>query len=365
MEVSSLICIVLGTRPEIIKFSPIIRECIKIGQEFSIIHTGQHYSYNMDRVFFEQLELPAADYNLEIGSGTHAEQTGKMLISIERILLRQKPQVVLVEGDTNTVLAGALAATKLGIKVGHVEAGLRSYDRQMPEETNRILADHCADLLFAPTAKAREILLNEGIPKQKIFVTGNTIVDAVTQNINIANKATKTRTLQELGLKPRTYFAVTVHRQENVDNPDRLRGIVKGLERLHRDTGYPIVYPIHPRTKKNLKKLRLQPKEIKTINPLDYLSFLWLESNAKLVLTDSGGVQEETCVLNVPCVTLRENTERPETLEVGSNILAGTDPDKIVKCAHVMLEKKQRWKNPFGDGKAGERIVKILKTEHN
>jgi UDP-N-acetylglucosamine 2-epimerase (non-hydrolysing) len=365
MEVSLLICIVLGTRPEIIKFSPIIRECIKIGQEFSIIHTGQHYSYNMDRVFFEQLELPAADCNLEIGSGTHAEQTGKMLISIERILLRQKPQVVLVEGDTNTVLAGALAATKLGIKVGHVEAGLRSYDRQMPEETNRILADHCSDLLFAPTAKAREILLNEGIPKQKIFVTGNTIVDAVTQNIKIANKTTKTRTLQELGLKPRTYFAVTVHRQENVDNPNRLRGIVKGLERLQRDTGYPIVCPIHPRTKKNLKKLRLQPKEITTINPLDYLSFLWLESNAKLVLTDSGGVQEETCTLNVPCVTLRDNTERPETLEVGSNVLAGTDPDKIVKCAHVMLEKKPRWKNPFGDGKAGERIVKILKTEHN
>jgi UDP-N-acetylglucosamine 2-epimerase (non-hydrolysing) len=317
----------------------------------------------MDKVFFEQLELPEADYNLEVGSGTHAEQTGKMLINIERILLRQKPQIVLVEGDTNTVLAGALAATKLGIEVGHVEAGLRSYDRQMPEETNRILADHCSDLLFAPTAKAREILLNEGIPKQKIFITGNTIVDAVTQNIKIANKTTKTRAQQKLGLKPRTYFAVTVHRQENVDNPDRLRGIVKGLERLQRDTGYPIVYPIHPRTKKNLEKLRLQPKEIKTINPLDYLSFLWLESNAKLVLTDSGGVQEETCVLNVPCVTLRDNTERPETLEVGSNVLAGTDPDEIVKCVHVMLEKKPRWKNPFGDGKAGERIVKILKTE--
>jgi UDP-N-acetylglucosamine 2-epimerase (non-hydrolysing) len=331
--------------------------------DFSIIHTGQHYSYNMDKVFFEQLDLPAAGYNLEVGSGTHAEQTGKMLIGLERILLKQKPQIVLVEGDTNTVLAGALAATKLGIKVGHVEAGLRSYDRQMPEETNRTLTDHCADLLFAPTAKARDILLNEGIPKQQIHVTGNTVVDAVKQNIKIASKKAKTRTRKNLGLKPRKYFAVTLHRQENVDNPDRLGRIVKGLEKVHEDTGYSIVYPIHPRTKKNLEKLGLRLKEIKTTDPLDYLSFLWLESNARLVLTDSGGVQEETCVLNVPCVTLRDNTERPETLEVGSNILAGTDPDKIVKCAHIMLEKKQSWKNPFGDGKAGMRIVKILKTE--
>jgi UDP-N-acetylglucosamine 2-epimerase (non-hydrolysing) len=363
MEVYRLISIVLGTRPEIIKFSPIIRECMRVGQEFSIIHTGQHYSYNMDRVFFEQLELPESDYNLEIGSGTHAEQTGKMLIGIERLLLKQKPQVVLVEGDTNTVLAGALAATKLGIKIGHVEAGLRSYDKQMPEETNRTLADHCSDLLFAPTPKSRDTLLSEGIPKQKIFVTGNTIVDAVKQNIRIANKKRKNITQEKLGLKPQTYFVVTLHRQENVDNPDRLRRIAKGLEKVQKDTGYPIVYPIHPRTKKNLEKLGLQLKEIKTTDPLDYLNFLWLESNAKLVLTDSGGVQEETCTLNVPCVTLRDNTERPETLEVGSNILAGTNPDKIVKCVHLMLEKKRRWRNPFGDGKAGERIVRILKTE--
>jgi UDP-N-acetylglucosamine 2-epimerase (non-hydrolysing) len=315
---------VLGTRPEIIKFSPVIRECLRVGLEFSIIHTGQHCSYNMDKVFFEQLELPAADYNLEVGYGTHAEQKGKMLIGIEQILLKQKPQIVLVEGDTNTVLAGALAATKLGIKVGHVEAGLRSYDRQMPEETNRTLADHCSDLLFAHTAKARDTLLNEGISKQKIFVTGNTIVDAVSQNIKIAYRKRKTRTQQRLDLKPQTYFAVTAHRQENVDNPKRLRGIVKGLEKVQRDTGYQIVYPIHPRDRKNLKKLNLQLKGIKTLDTLDYLSFLWLESNARLVLTDSGGVQEETCTLNVPCVTLRDNTERPETLGVGSNILAGT-----------------------------------------
>jgi UDP-N-acetylglucosamine 2-epimerase (non-hydrolysing) len=365
MEVYRLISIVLGTRPEIIKFSPVIRECMRVGQEFSIIHTGQHYSYNMDRVFFEQLKLPETDYNLEVGSGTHAEQTGKMLIGIERSLGKQKPQVVLVEGDTNTVLAGALAATKLGIKVGHVEAGLRSYDTQMPEETNRTLADHCSDLLFAPTPRSRDTLLREGIPKQKIFVTGNTIVDAVKQNIKIANKKRKNITQEKLALKLQTYFVVTLHRQENVDNPDRLRRIIKGLEKVQKDTGYPIVYPVHPRTKKNLEKLGLQLEEIKTIDPLDYLNFLWLESNARLVLTDSGGVQEETCTLNVPCVTLRDNTERPETLEVGSNILAGANPDKIVECVQIMLEKKRWWKNPFGDGKAGERIVHILKTERD
>ena len=351
----------LGTRPEIIKFSPIMREYVRLGQEFSIIHTGQHYSYNMDRVFFEQLELPQADYNLDVGSGTHAEQTGKMLIRIEKVLDKEEPDVVLVEGDTNTVLAGALAAAKLGIKIGHVEAGLRSYDREMPEEINRTLTDHCSDLLFAPTKKSQSILLNEGISRQKIFVTGNTIVDAVTQNVKLAKR--KTRTEETFGLKPQTYFAVTLHRQENVDNFRRLQGILEGLEKVQEETGYPIVYPIHPRTKKNLKKFNLHLEGVKTTNPLDYLSFLWLESNAKLILTDSGGVQEEACTLKVPCVTLRENTERPETLEVGSNILSGTDPKKIIACVHIMLEKKRRWKNPFGDGKAGERIVQILKNE--
>jgi len=352
------IAIILGTRPEIIKMSPIIRECEERGLDYFILHTGQHYSYNMDRVFFEQLELPEAKYNLDVGSGSHAEQTGKMLIGIEKILLKEKPDIVLVEGDTNTVLAGALAATKLHIKVGHVEAGLRSYYREMPEEINRILADHCSDYLFAPTEKSRKILLGEGIEEEKIFVTGNTIVDAVYQNLEIAKE--KVDALDALGLEKQKYFLVTAHRQENVDNKSRFEGILKGLELITNEFGMPIIYPFHPRARKMMNEFGLKANGIELIEPIDYLSFLQLEANAKLVLTDSGGVQEETCVLKVPCVTLRDNTERPETLEVGSNILAGTNPDAILNATKEMIDKENNWENPFGDGTAGKRTIEIL-----
>jgi len=353
------ISIVLGTRPEIIKFSPVIRELERLSLDYFILHTGQHYSYNMDRVFFEQLELPEARYNLDVGSGSHAEQTGKMLIGIEKVLMREKPDAVLVEGDTNTVLAGALAAVKLGVKVGHVEAGLRSYDREMPEEINRVVADHCSVLLFAPTEKSRNILLGEGIPEEKIHVTGNTIVDAVYQNLELAKK--KTSILSDLGLKEDGYFLVTVHRQKNVDGEKRFRGILRGLEMVEERFGLPVVYPIHPRAKKQLEAFRIKLEGLMLIEPVDYLSFLQLESKARLVFTDSGGVQEETCVLQVPCVTLRYNTERPETLEVGSNVLAGTEPQEIVSKAVQMLNMKRDWANPFGDGKAGKRITQILR----
>jgi UDP-N-acetylglucosamine 2-epimerase (non-hydrolysing) len=355
------VAVVLGTRPEIIKLAPVIRILEQEALDYFILHTGQHYSYNMDRVFFEQLELPEAKYNLDIGSGSHAEQTGKMLIGVERVLLREQPSIVLVEGDTNTVLAGALAAVKLGIKVGHVEAGLRSYDRQMPEEINRVLADHCSDLLFAPTEKARRTLLGEGIADGKIFVTGNTIVDAVYQNLEIAKK--KVNVLDDFGVKAGGYFLVTVHRQENVDNEKRFRGIIKGLELVNREFDLPVLYPIHPRAWKQLNAFGIPVNRVRIIDPLDYLSFLILESNARLVLTDSGGVQEETCILGVPCVTLRYNTERPETLEVGSNVLAGTEPEEILKKVDFMLNKERNWPNPFGDGKAGQRIVGILKEK--
>src|SRR3989304_1274782 len=230
------ISIVLGTRPEIIKMSPIIRECKRLGLDYFILHTGQHYSYSMDKVFFEQLELPEAKYNLEVGSGSHAEQTGKMLIGIEKVLQEEKPDVVLVEGDTNTVLAGALAAYKLGIKVGHVEAGLRSYDRRMPEEINRVLADHCSDFLFAPTEKSKNILLHEGISEKQVFMVGNTIVDAVTQNLEISQS--KTQILDNLGVEKRKYFLVTAHRQENVDDKKSFRGIVKGLVKVREGFGF-------------------------------------------------------------------------------------------------------------------------------
>jgi len=352
------ICIVLGTRPEIIKFSPIIRELEKQGLDYFVLHTGQHYSYNMDRVFFEQLRLPDARYNLDVGSGGHGEQTGKMLVGIEKVLVKEKPNIVLVEGDTNTVLAGALAAVKLGVKVGHVEAGLRSYDRGMPEEINRVLADHCSDLLFAPTGKAKEILLGEGLAEDKVFVTGNTVVDAVFQNLELAKE--KASVLSHLGLERGGFFLATVHRQENVDCEQRFRGILKGLELVEEKFGLPVVYPIHPRARKQLGAFKIALEGLMLIEPLDYLSFLFLESCARLVLTDSGGVQEEACVLRVPCVTLRDNTERPETLEVGSNVLAGAVPERIVEEAARMLGARRDWPNPFGDGKAGQRIVDIL-----
>lgn len=360
------IAIILGTRPEIIKMSPIIRECNRLGLDYFILHAGQHYSYNLNKVFFEHLSLPSPKYNLGVGSGTHAKETGKMLIGIERVLLKEKPDVVLVEGDTNTVLAGALAASKLHIKVGHVEAGLRSYDRQMPEEINRTLTDHCSDYLFAPTEKAKTILLGEGIPDDKIFVTGNTIVDAIYQNLDIAKESSKSGSsefnvkLTTLNLEPRKYFLVTLHRQENVDNSSRFASILEGLDKVGSEFHLPVVYPIHPRSRKMMTKFSLEPQNLKLIEPVDFLAFLQLENNARLILTDSGGVQEEACILGVPCVTLRDNTERPETIEVSANILAGASPHKILECVKLMLSRQNNWINPFGDGKAGERIVEVL-----
>ncbi|MBM4451912.1 MAG: UDP-N-acetylglucosamine 2-epimerase (non-hydrolyzing) [Chloroflexi bacterium] len=362
------IAIILGTRPEIIKMTPVIRALEGKGADYYILHTGQHYSYNLDRIFFEQLKLPDARYNIDAGSGSHAEQTAKILVGVEEVLLKDRPDVVLVEGDTNSVLAGALAATKLHVQVGHVEAGLRSYDRQMPEEINRILADRCSDYLFAPTKKAKSILLHEGIPKSKIFVTGNTIVDAVYQNLEIARRSpnrnfrpiTSHVEHRALNLEPRTYFLVTLHRQENVDNSTRLKGILQGLELVASEFSLPVIYPIHPRAAKMMRQFRLKPKNIELVEPLDFLAFLQLESNARLLLTDSGGVQEEACILKVPCVTLRDNTERPETINVGANVLAGATPNKILECTRLMLQRSTKWKNPFGDGKAGQRIVEIV-----
>ena len=352
------ISIILGTRPEIVKFSPLIRECERLHLDYFILHTGQHYSYNMDKLFFEQLELPNAKYNIDVGSGTHGKQTGKMLASIEEILLQESPDVVLVEGDTNTVLAGALAAVKLGVKVGHVEAGLRSYDRRMPEEINRVLTDHCSDYLFAPTLKSKEILLHEGIPDKQIFMVGNTVVDAVYQNLKIAKA--KNQILAELGLHAGKFMLATSHRQENVDDKDRFIGIIIGLRLVQTEFGVPLIYPIHPRARKQLELFNIDTKGLTlSATPIE-LYFLNLESKAALVLSDSGGVQEETCILCVPCLTLRDNTERPETLDVGANILAGTNPDRILEAAKLMVNRPRCWINPFGDGKSAEKIISIL-----
>jgi UDP-N-acetylglucosamine 2-epimerase (non-hydrolysing) len=349
------VSIIVGTRPEIIKMSPLVK-ALQDTFDCFILHTGQHYSYNMDKVFFEQLNLPPPKYNLDVGSGTHAEETGRMLMGIEKILTAEKPYAVLVEGDTNSVLAGALAASKLQIKVGHVEAGLRSYDRSMPEETNRVLTDHISDYLFAPTETAKRNLLKEGLSEGKIFVTGNTIVDAVYQNLKLA----KNRDIKPL-IQVDGYFLVTLHRQENVDNPEKLRAIMKGLELISEKFGKTIVYPIHPRTRKRLRQYLIGTgEEIKLLEPTDYFTFLKLESEAEMILTDSGGVQEEACILKVPCVTLRNNTERPETVEVGANIVAGTNPKSVLEKVSIMMRRERKWMNPFGDGKASERIVEIL-----
>jgi len=312
----------------------------------------------MDRIFFEELELPPARYNLDVGSGSHAEQTGKIMAGVEKVIGAEKPDIVLVQGDTNTVMAGALAASKLHIKVGHVEAGLRSYDRTMPEEINRVVADHISDYLFAPTKNSRQNLLKEGIDKEKIHVTGNTIVDSVHQNLEIAMR--KVNILADMGLKNKEYFLVTSHRQGNVDNKERLGEIIQGLKLITKTFGMPVVFPIHPRTQKMVDSFGFEINGIKAIEPQGFLKFLQLEANARLVLTDSGGVQEESCILGVPCVTLRDNTERPETLFVGANMLTEAKSEKIMKGVMKMLETEHKWKNPFGDGHTGERTIQII-----
>ncbi len=355
------IAIILGTRPEIIKMSPVIRECEERGLEYYILHTGQHYSYEMDRIFFDQLQLPAAKYNLDVGSGLHGAQTGKMLSGIEQILLEDTPDVVLVQGDTNTVLAGALAAAKLHIKVGHVEAGLRSFDRTMPEEINRIMADHISDYLFAPTGTSKLNLLAEGIPEEKIFVTGNTVVDAVYQNLEISRQTVDP--LKDMGLQEQGYFLTTVHRAENTDSKTRLSAILDGFRQVYGEFRLPIIFPAHPRTVKMMHEFGLQvPAGVRITEPVGYLEFLQLESGARLILTDSGGLQEEACILGVPCVTLRDNTERPETVDVGANVIAGRD---IVSCTRQMMQVGNGWKNPYGEGDAGKLIIELFEQIKN
>lgn len=349
--------VVLGTRPEIIKMSPIVRELQRRQLDFFILHTGQHYSYEMDRVFFDELSLPSAKYNLDVGSGSQADQTSQILVGVEMVLLEEKPDVVLVEGDTNSVMGGALAAAKLHVPVGHVEAGLRSFDRSMPEEINRVVADHVSDYLFAPTETSRRNLLNEGISDENIYVTGNTVVDAVNQNLELSRRVD---VLSRYGLEEGAFFLVTLHRAENVDSEMRLGKILSGLRRVRDKYSLPILFPVHPRTRKMIDFFGFNLGDVSLVEPVSYLDFLGLESEARLVLTDSGGVQEETCILGVPCVTLRDNTERPETVEVGSNIVSGVEEASILSAVEEMLRRDRGWGNPFGDGCAGERILNIL-----
>lgn len=361
------ICIILGTRPEIIKMSPIIRECVDKKLSYFILHTGQHYSSKMDKIFFHDLGLPIPKYNLKIGGQPYRKQIGIMVKNIMAVLIREMPDVVIVQGDTISVLAGALAANKLGIKLAHHEAGLRSHDTSMMEEVVRVIVDHISDYLMVPSNAALENLKQEGKNLKNIFLTGNTIVDAVRQALKLANKTTDI--IGKLNLKHNKYLLATCHRSENVDKKEKLENILKGLSFVSNFVNYPIIFPVHPRTKNKMTEFNLTfPSGIIPIEPVGFLEFLQLEKNAKLILTDSGGAQEEALILRVPCVTLRENTERPETIKCGMNILAGTDPKKILKFAKKMLVKKinaDTPKNIFGDGRAGKRILQILLNNGN
>lgn len=368
------VMVVAGTRPEVIKLSPVIEWLDKLGIDYIFVWSGQHYDYELSKIFFEQLGLPQPDIDLEVGSGSHAEQTARILVNLERVIEKFKPSIVVAQGDTNTVVASALAAAKKMVPFSHVEAGLRSWDRTMPEEINRIIADAIAELHFAPTKLAAINLMHEGIPIKKIHITGNTIVDVVYKYKDyVARKSEEL--LSELALKNDDYILVTVHRQENTDDPQRLRNIIKALIELSKQ--YTIVFPIHPRTLIKLKGYNLWDrllahKNILLLKPFGYFQFLGLLMRALVVLTDSGGVQEEACILKIPTLTLRYNTERPETVIIGINKVIGVETEKIIKetlktIRHrtYIVKKVESTVNPFGDGRAGERIAKILYTAIN
>jgi len=360
-------CVVVGTRPGIIKMSPIIDALQDRDVDSFTIHAGQHYSYELDGKMFEDLDLDQPKYHLEEvrEAEFHGEQTAAMLEGIERALLEEKPENVLVCGDANFNLAGALAARKLRLTVGHVEAGLRSDDWRMPEEHNRVMIDHISDHLFAPTEGAAENARKDNV-KGKVHVTGNTVVDAAQRGMALAEE--RSTILQDLALDQGEYVVFTAHREENVDDPDVLGNLLTIIERTVDEVGLDVVYPIHPRTEKRLEQFDLTDRVetidgLNLVDPLGYLDFLRLLSESALALTDSGGIQEEACILGVPCVTLRENTERPETVEVGANVVAGTDPDEVLADVDRALGASGEWENPFGDGHTAERIVDILLEE--
>jgi UDP-N-acetylglucosamine 2-epimerase (non-hydrolysing) len=366
------IAIVLGTRPEIIKMASVIDEIIKRDLKLILIHTGQHYDHKMSDQFFEDLQLPSTDYNIGVGSDRHGKQTAKMMEGIEEILLLEQPDILLVQGDTNAVLAGALVASKLHIPVGHVEAGLRSFDETMPEEINRKVADVCSKYYFVPTEKSAINLVLEGVPRHNIFITGNTIVDACFRNLKIAKDLKKDADLEKL-LKLNNIITLTMHRAENVDSKEKMLNIIQALSEL---SDFNIIFPIHPRTKKNLKKFKLYDKlsnlsNVHLIEPMGYLNFLLLISKSLLIITDSGGLQEEAITLNIPVLTLRYNTERPETVIAGGNILVGMDKLNIVKTAKNILndnefsQKMKSAKNPYGKGNSGKKIVDIIVNSYN
>ncbi|MEM4218086.1 MAG: UDP-N-acetylglucosamine 2-epimerase (non-hydrolyzing) [Candidatus Methanomethylicaceae archaeon] len=353
---------IVGARPQFIKVAPVLRAIQRHNKTHPenpiqevLVHTGQHYDYEMSGVFFDDLGLKPPDYHLGVGSGTHGYQTGEMLKRIEEVLLAEKPDVVMVYGDTNSTLAGALAAAKLRIPVAHVEAGLRSFNKRMAEEINRVLTDHISDLLFCPTQTAVENLRREGIT-QGVYLVGDVMYDAALQYLALAEQ--KSRILERLGLRPKEYALATVHRAENADDPQRLRAIFAGLEAIAQ-AGLLVILPLHPRTRKQAEALGLSPNGVRVLEPVSYLDMLLLEKNARVILTDSGGVQKEAFFFRVPCVTLREETEWVETVETGWNVLVGCDPERIVQAAQRASRGiKDTW--PLGEGRTAERIISLV-----
>jgi UDP-N-acetylglucosamine 2-epimerase len=348
---------IVGARPQFIKAAPVCR-ALRARHREVLVHTGQHYDASMSDVFFAELGIPEPDANLGIGSGSHGQQTGRMLMAIEEVLLNEQPDWVLVYGDTNSTLAGALAAVKLGVPVAHVEAGLRSFNRAMPEEHNRVLTDHCADLLFCPTQTAVDLLAAEGLTSG-VHLVGDVMVDALRQHAELARQ--RSDVLVRLGLAPHDYLLATVHRPYNTDVPDNLRSIFAAFGDITRQTGRPVVLPLHPRTRRQLADLSLTPPAgVRLLDPVGYLDMLALEQAAALILTDSGGIQKEAYAFAVPCITLRPETEWVETVQAGWNMVVGADRAAIVRAA------TQRWwpDGPpppvFGDGHAAGRIVDTL-----
>ena len=349
---------IVGARPQFIKAAPVSRALRAKGINESLVHTGQHYDDNLSDLFFREMNIPKPDYNLEVGSGPQGRQTGQMLILLEQVIEKEKPGWVIVYGDTNSTLAGALAAVKLSVRLAHVEAGLRSYNRCMPEEHNRVLTDHCSDMLFCPTETAVRNLSKEGI-FSKVMMVGDTMVDS----IRIFSKKAKERSkiLINLGITAKSYLLATVHRAENTSSTNKMNNIIEGLIAIDE----PIIFPVHPRTRKAIEEMGLMPKlldcnKIKMIEPIGYLDMLVLEENAKMILTDSGGIQKEAYIYGVPCVTLRDETEWVETVESGWNKIAGTNRNTIT---HAVCSP---WKLPldktelFGDGHAAEKIAQTF-----
>jgi UDP-N-acetylglucosamine 2-epimerase (non-hydrolysing) len=349
------IATVVGARPQFVKCAP-LSKALRASHQEVLIHTGQHYDYEMSKVFFEELEIPEPDYNLSVGSGSHGAQTGKALAAIEQVLMQEAPDLVLVYGDTNSTLAGALAAAKLGIRVAHVEAGLRSYDRAMPEEVNRVLTDHISDVLFAPTRVAVENLRQEGVSKG-VHRAGDVMVDSLALARGAAG--TPSPAIEALGLRKGDYLAMTMHRPQNTDDPARLRAILGAMARA----GRTVVFPAHPRTRKALQQagmLGSVPGNIRLIEPLGYVDMVRLMMGARAVVTDSGGIQKETYLLGVRCVTMRDSTEWPETLAGGMNVLVGADPGRIVQAITDQGRPRRPRGHPFGAPGASRRIAAVL-----